>query len=250
MSAPETRLRQAIAEVARRLHTSGWVANHDGNVSARSARGFFITPTAISKAAATPDGLARCSLGGERQSGGRPPSEVALHVGAYQAREDVRAVLHAHPPHASAFSVVGRPIEPIAMPEVIVSLGAEIPLVPLFLPKDSASAAAVGQALAHADVALLAGNGAIAVGPDLETAYLRMELLEHYAKILTLARGHVGEPVALASEAQAQLLEARKKAGLPVPPFPRNPAGRDADPEAVRRLVAEEVRRALRGTKD
>jgi L-fuculose-phosphate aldolase len=135
------------------------------------------------------------------------------------------------------------------MPEVMVSLGPAIPFVPLHLPKDPEVAGAVEAALAHADVALLAGNGALSVGPDLETAFLRMELLEHYAKILAIARGGVGEPTPLDPDAQARLREARAKAGLRVPPASPTGAGVDADPEHVRRLVAEEVRRALREDK-
>ena len=83
-------------------------------------------------------------------------------------------------------------------------------------------------------------KSAIAIGPDLETAFLRMEVLEHYARILTIARGGVGEPAAMSETARAKCLELRKAAGL----------HREAAPvDEMRRVVMEEVRRALGGEK-
>ena len=145
-------------------------------------------------------------------------------------------------------ALVQAELGPVAMPEVVVSLGEHIPLVPLFVPKDDAVGAAVGAALQGADVALLAGNGVVAVGPDLETAYLRVELLEHYAHILCIARGGVGEPVPLGATQRAALLDLRKKAGLARGPAPAATA--TAAPMGdLRAVVAEEVRRVLGGKK-
>lgn len=231
-------LRREVSRYSTMLHDAGWVANHDGNVSLRETSRFLVTPTSVSKRICAPETIVECGLDGRPIGRGKPPSEVALHVAAYRARDDAHAVIHAHPPYATAFSLVGVPIDPIAMPEVVVSLGPRIPLVPLFVPKDPAVNDALEAALSAADVALLAGNGAIAIGPDLETAYLRMEVLEHYAKILTIARGRVGEPAALSEAAAKKCLDLRKAAGL----------HREALAEEssdMRRVVLEEVRRAL-----
>lgn len=243
----QAQMRREVAHYSALLHEAGWVANHDGNVSLRAtdAERFFITPTAVSKRLCGSETIVECSMDGKPISRGRPPSEVALHVGAYRARDDIRAVIHAHPPHASAFALVGRVIEPVAMPEVVVSIGDRIPLVDLFAPKDPGAGPATGAALLGADVALLRGNGAITVGPDLETAYLRMELLEHYARVLTIARGGVGEPAALSATVHGACLELRKKAGLHREP----PAGATEPQTAtdLRSVVVQEVRRALGG---
>jgi L-fuculose-phosphate aldolase len=221
------------------LHDAGWIANHDGNVSLKEGSRVLITPTAVSKRLCTAETIVECDLDGKPIGRGKPPSEIALHLGAYRAREEIAAVVHAHPPYVSAFALVGRTIDPIAMPEVLVSLGDRVPLVPMFVPKDAGAADAVREALAGADVAIMAGNGAIAVGPDLETAYLRLEVLEHYARILAIARGGVGEPAALPEAAQKKCLELRKAAGLHRDP-PRGSGMSD-----TRRVVMEEVRRAL-----
>lgn len=245
----DLRLRREVSEYSLLLHAQGFVANHDGNVSARASGGFLITPTAVSKRLCTPDTIVTCDAAGKPTSRGRPPSEVALHVGAYQARQDAQAVVHAHPPHASAFALAEVPLGPVTMPEVFVSIGEHIPLVPRFLPKDPGAAAAVGAAFAHADVLILAGNGVIAVGPDLETAYLRVELVEHFARIMTIARSGVGAPPPLTEQERATLLDLRKKAGLhrgsPAPAPKNAPSAVDA----VRAVVEQEVRRALAGEK-
>jgi L-fuculose-phosphate aldolase len=235
-------IKKAVAEYSIDLHQRGWVANHDGNVSARldqEAR-FVITPTATSKRKCSPSSLVLCDLAGKPVGPGKPPSEVALHVGAYAARPDAKAVIHAHPPHASAFALCGIPIAPIAMPEVVVSLGSEIPLIPMLLPKDNRTQAAVQSALTIADVALLAGNGVFAVGEDLEQAYLRVELIEHYARILLVARG-LGNPLQLADDDLRRLLEMRAGAGL----GPKKPSVAST----IRPIVSEEIRRVLGGTK-
>ncbi len=236
------KIRQAVSEYSTLIHRSGWAANHDGNVSMREGDRFFITPTATSKRLCPPESIVECDLSGKAVGHrGKPPSEVALHVGAYRGRKDVTAVIHAHPPHTSAFALAQRPLKPIAMPEVIVSLGEQIPLVPLFLPKDAAVIDAVKGALDLADAVLLSGNGAITVGVDLEQAYLRMELLEHYAKILSIALGPVGTPALLDENTRVRLRQMRKDAGL------LRAEGASVAAKSVRDVVAEEVQRVLSG---
>jgi L-fuculose-phosphate aldolase len=235
--------RKSVAEYSALLHQREWVANHDGNVSQRSGDRFLITPTATSKRLCASDTLVECDLEGKPIGRGKPPSEVALHVGAYRARPDARAVIHAHPPHASAFALVGRELGPIAMPEVIVSLGERIPLIGLLLPKDPATAEVVGRSLGAADVALMVGNGVIAIGADLEQAFLRMELVEHYARIVAIAEGSVGRVGALDPKSIERLIEMRKQAGL----HRASPMERSSPVVAttVRAVVAEEVKRVL-----
>lgn len=233
-------LKRAVAEYSQLLHARGWVANHDGNVSARLAEHdrFLISPTAVSKREVAPEHIVVCELTGRPVGKGRPPSEVSLHVGAYR-HPDVRAVIHTHSPHATAFSLAGVALQPISLPEVVVSLGAEIPLVPRFLPKDPAVADAVEVALGRTDVVLLVGNGVLSVGRDLEEAYLRAELVEHYARVLAAAK-QLGGPAPLSGAEMNRLLELRRSAGL----------GARRGPEAgLVRIVEEELRKVMGGSK-
>jgi L-fuculose-phosphate aldolase len=143
----------------------------------------------------------------------KPFSELELHLAAYRARPEVEVVIHAHPPHATAFGLVGLELSPIAMPEIVVSLGDKIPTVPRAMPKTPEAVKGVEAAASQVDAMLLSGNGALTLGADLNQALLRMELVEHYAKILTAAR-QLGSVNPLAEADVTKLLDARKKAGL------------------------------------
>ncbi len=213
--APLPRLRSQVVAVSHRLHENGWVANHDGNVSIRlNGDRLLITCTSISKRDVEDASLLVVDMEGKALEGrGRPFSELDLHLAAYGARPDVDAVLHAHPPHATAWGLAALELAPIAMPEVVVSLGERIPTVPRFLPKDAEGVARVAAQAAQHDAMLLSGNGALTLGVDLTQALLRMELVEHYAKILVTALT-LGPVAPLSRGDLDRLLEARKKAGL------------------------------------
>jgi L-fuculose-phosphate aldolase len=204
-------LRAQVAQVARRMHAAGWVANHDGNVSVRLGRDrFLITPTATSKAEITESSLVVIDGSGHVVEGTRkPPGETELHLAAYRARPDVDAVLHAHPPFATAFGAARVPLEPVCLPEAVVSLG-YIPLAPFAMPKTPQAVEAVSRCAVEADAMLLPGNGALTLAPDVALAYLRMELVEHLAKVLHRARA-LGGAQPLPAEEMAKLLEQNKK---------------------------------------
>lgn len=198
-----------IAALCQHLHARGWVANHDGNVSARLGDRFLASPTAVSKADVRADMLVEVEAGaegfkvvaGER----RVFSEFSLHLTVFQARPDVRWVCHAHPPFATAWAVSGRSFwERPFMAEPVVSLGAQIPVV---------DAAELGAAVAGCDAVLLRNHRVITVGKDAETARLRMELVEHLARIAAIAQP-LGGPVPLPLSEVERGLEARAKAGL------------------------------------
>jgi L-fuculose-phosphate aldolase len=215
------------------------VANHDGNVSVRLGRDRFLsTPTAVSKADVDESMLIVVDAAGKVVEGTRKPfGELDVHLAIYRARPDVQAVMHAHPPHASAFGVAGVSLEVAAMPEVLVSLGAGVPTVPLALPKSAALLDGVTQAARSSHAFLVAGNGAFAMGADLEQAYLRLELVEHYAKIVHLAR-QLGGVKELSTEQRQKMLEARAKAGLEPPGAAAAPAVTATVPSPAAPVVA------------
>ncbi|HVE84039.1 MAG TPA: class II aldolase/adducin family protein [Myxococcales bacterium] len=212
---PLPKLRADVVQVARRLHHNGWVANHDGNVSVRlKGDRLLITCTAVSKRDVDDASLLVVDMKGNVLEGRKKPfSELELHLCCYAARPEVNVVLHAHPPHATAFGLAGREVGPVAMPEIVVSLGDRIPTLLSAFPRDPEALKALSEAAARHDAVVLAGNGALTLGEDLTQALLRMELVEHYARILTVAQG-LGPIRALAPDQVQKLLEARKKAGL------------------------------------
>jgi L-fuculose-phosphate aldolase len=210
-------LKSELVAAAHRLHQAGWVANHDGNLSARLGAGaFLLTPTAVSKGAIREDWLITVDTSGKVVEGRRKPfGELDLHLACFRARPDVQVVCHAHPPTATGFGVAGLELGPLPLPEAVVSLG-RVPTLPLAAPKSAEGASAVERAAAEHDAMLLAGNGVITLGADVEQALLRMELVEHVAKILLVAR-QLGAVVELPPAMVGKLLEARAKAGLGPP---------------------------------
>lgn len=213
--APLPKVRAELVAVSRKVHANGWVANHDGNLSVKlTGNRLLITATAISKADVDDGKLLIVDLAGKVLEGRRKPfSELELHLAIYRARPEAEAVIHAHPPVATAFGLAGLELSPIAMPEIVVSLGDKIPTLPRALPKDEEALKRLGAAAKLYDAMLISGNGALTWGTSLEMALLRMELVEHYAKILAAARP-LGPVTALAAGELTRLLEARKKAGL------------------------------------
>jgi L-fuculose-phosphate aldolase len=260
--ASERALREALADVARRLHARGWVANHDGNVTARLGAGRFLaTPTATSKAAVVAERLLVVDEKGGRVSGdGKPFSEIGLHLTVLANRRDVHAVVHAHPPAATGIACAGgRHLERPFIAEAVVSLGPSIPTVPFAAP-GAAACAALAPFVAGNDAVLLANHGVLAWGTDLEQAYLRLELVEHLAQI-ALAAERAGGMKPLPESALAPLLEARRKAGLGTAPAPPRPVvacapSPTADvpiiapggaPSDLATIIREELARALKG---
>ncbi|MBK9033608.1 MAG: class II aldolase/adducin family protein [Myxococcales bacterium] len=226
--------RAPIAAFARELHARGWVANHDGNVSARDDRGFVATPTATSKRGIGERDVLTLDAAGKVVGQGKVFGEIGLHLAVYQRRPDVGAVIHAHPASATAIACAAGGVadHAIARPfiaEAVVSLGPIIPRV-AFAPPGDAAVRALAPWCETVDAVLLGGHGVLAWGADLEQAYLRLELVEHLARI-ALAAIPLGGVRALADEAMAPLLAARAKAGL----------GRAAD--AAVKLAADLVAR-------
>ncbi len=189
----EEQVRADIVEIGRRLWERGYVASNDGNISVRlDERRLITTPKSVSKGFMTPDMMVVTDLEGKKLSGERDPSsEIKMHLQVYRDRPDARAVVHAHPPTATGFAVAGIPLDRAVLAEVVTTLGS-IPIAEYATPSTDALPAACSKYLKAHDGLLLANHGALAIGPDLFTAYYRMETIEHFARIslVTHMLGH------------------------------------------------------------
>ena len=133
----EYRVRLEIIRVTRIIASQGLAHSSDGNISARlSEDRFLITPRSLYKTAMEPDDPVIVNQHGEvleGKPGLRPTSEVGMHLEAYNQRPDINAVLHAHPPYATALTIAGIPFPSDLLPEVLIALG-DVPTAPYATP--------------------------------------------------------------------------------------------------------------------
>jgi L-fuculose-phosphate aldolase len=151
--------------------------------------------------------MVEVSLAGRRLRGRRnPTSELDLHLRILRLRADVGAVVHAHPPSATAFAVAGEGLTSFVLPELIFLVG-PVPLVPYATPGTKAIADAVERFLEGHNALLLANHGAVTMGRTLEEAWIRMETLEPGADSTGASARRVGlEPGAVAQQRCARAM--------------------------------------------
>lgn len=178
-------IRKEICDVCHKLWQRGIVAANDGNVSVLLEDGSILcTPSGISKAAITPEMLLHVDQDLSVRSalqGMKPSSELKMHIRCYQERPDVAAVVHAHPPIATSFASIGKPLDDYKVMETVVQLGS-VPVAPYAKPSSDEVPDSIAPFLKNHDAVLLANHGALTVGDSLKTAYFRMETLEMFAK--------------------------------------------------------------------
>ncbi|MCL2042049.1 MAG: class II aldolase/adducin family protein [Bacteroidales bacterium] len=184
------RLKPLICDIGRRMWQRSYVDGNGGNISVRITKDWILcTPTLISKGFMTPDDLCLVDMDGRpRSKGGRPPtSEILTHLAIYRNVPEAGACVHAHPPHATTFSITGVQPPKHILPEVEIFLG-EIAVVPYHHPGSPEMAEAVGAAAPTHRAMLMQNHGAITWGEDVETAYWKMEILDNYCRMLLLAK--------------------------------------------------------------
>ena len=177
-------VRHQIISIGHRLWQQGMMPGGDGNISARiKPRMVLITASGVSKGALTNDDIIVLDAEQKRLGGkGEPSTEIDLHMLAYQLRNDVNAVVHAHPPFATALSSAGIELPYDLLPEVAIKIG-RIPTAPFALPSTGDVAKVAGDYIKKYNAFLLEKHGAVALGRNLQEAFMRMELVEHLARV-------------------------------------------------------------------
>ena len=214
----EKQHRQEICLAGRWMYERGYIVACEGNLSVRRTETRILTtPTCMNKGMLEPDDLVVVDLDGRHLQGDRrASSEVLMHLMFYRMRADVHAICHAHPATATGFATAGRALDQALFPEVVIGLG-QVPLVRYATPGTPELSAAIEPYVENYDALLLANHGAVTCGPDLLTAFYRMETVEHTAKI-TLAAEAAGAPKLFSSREVAKLMAARARYGVQPPP--------------------------------
>jgi L-fuculose-phosphate aldolase len=214
----EAEHRSDVCAVGRWIHDRGYVASTDGNISVRlGADRILITPTAVSKGMMSSHDLVIIDLEGKRVAGLRKPSsELAMHLTIYRLRPDVNAVCHAHPPTATGYAAAGIPLDKPILCELVIGLGC-IPVARYGTPGTSELSAEIEPYVQGHDAILMANHGVVTYGPDLLTAFLRMETTEHFAQV-SLVTERLGKKVLLSGTDVEKLVAARARYGAGAQP--------------------------------
>lgn len=208
----EMTLREKIVDVSKRLYDRGLVAGAGGNVSAKTSDSrVFVTPSGVCKGYLKASDILEVDLEGTLLKGTlRPTSETPMHTAVYKVRNDVNAIVHAHPPTSTGFACAGVELNYPIFPDSIAMIG-DVGTVEYVTPTTPGLAEKVAEQAREHDALLLLNHGTITLGSSLEQAYQRTEILEDYARIVLVSK-LLGGPHPLSSEEVARIrgLEAEK----------------------------------------
>ncbi|WP_254061842.1 class II aldolase/adducin family protein [Granulicella sp. L60] len=204
-------LRRDLCRFSRLLHRLGFMPGTSGNLSVRLDRErLLVTPTGMSKFQLRPDDMVIVDLEGRHLEGARKvTSEVSMHLTVYHFRDDVGAVIHSHPPIATAFACAGRGLEQMLCQEAVMTLGV-VPLARYATTGTGEVAASLVPYIPGHDAILLANHGAVAYGGTLLQAFQRMETVEHLAQIELVAH-QLGAARTLKQEQIKELHDAKAR---------------------------------------
>ena len=208
----EAELRLAIIECGRIAYERHLMTSNDGNISVRMENGnVLITPSGLSKGRMNPDDLLLVDPDGKIISSRpdrKPSSETPMHLEVYKAREDIRAVVHAHPIFATTLTVAGVDFPLDVLPEVLLTLSG-VPTTEYATPASHEDAVVIRPFLKTHNAMLLRQHGSLTYGRHLDEALVHLERIEHVAEVYWRAK-MLGEVRRVPTEAQAKLIAIRE----------------------------------------
>lgn len=220
-------LKEEIVWTGRKLWERHYVDGNGGNISGRLTDEWVIsTPTMLSKADLTADDLCLVDLEGNQLAGRRTrSSEILLHLTIFKALPHARAVIHCHPPHATAYALVHKvpPVAMLAEHEVFVG---PVACVPYETPGTQVCADAVLPYIEDHNTILLANHGLVCWADTVTHAEWYVEVMDTTCRILILASQLGEKPVPIPSGKIGDLLAMKKSFGLPDVRFGRTPRPR------------------------
>lgn len=216
---PETgRIKEEIVRAGRKLWAREYVDGNGGNISCRLTRDYVLcTPTLCSKGDLKAEELCLVDLQNRKVIGELDQSsEIRLHLEVYKAVPRARAVIHCHPPHATAYAITGQVPPPAIIPEAEVFVG-PMALAPYETPGTQAFAETVLPYVRDHNAILLANHGIVCWADSVTHAEWCVEVADTYCRTLMLA-SNLGAPIQeLPPDKIADLLEIKQKLGLPDP---------------------------------
>ena len=178
---------EMFGKIGRDIYLGGLVSSHAGNMSVRLGDRILITRRGSMIGRLGPGDLIETGLDEDDAMVTLASSELVVHRAIYKATSAL-AVVHAHPPHAVALSLVADHLVPVDSEGSY--LLHRVPVVAAAKTIGSSEVASVvAPALKDHKVVMLRGHGSFAVGEMLEEAFMLTSSLEFSSRILYLVRG-------------------------------------------------------------
>lgn len=211
-------LKQEMCEVGHRIWMKGFCAGNEGNHSVRIANDRVLcTPTGLSKGFLRPEMITVVDMEGnqvDKDNKYKRTSEILLHLQIYKKRPDVKAVIHSHPPHATAFACAGVPIPEGVHPEAEVFLG-KVPTAQYTTPSYKELGESVTKLITpETNTVLLGNHGTVSFSTSLMETYYKLEIIDAYCRILLLIK-QIGRVNVLSQQEMIELLKVKEKFGIP-----------------------------------
>ncbi len=178
-------IKEKIANACHLLHSIGLVCGASGNISIRVDDKVFLTPSGRHKALISPQEIVTVGIDGKVLDGGKPTSELPMHLAIYRNCKEINAIVHAHPPWTLSVNLSGKELDPNLLVETSLFLK-RIPVIQYFPPGSKELAEAVASVAPNACTIILSKHGAVSYAQSLEKAIEYMEYLEHLAKVHVL----------------------------------------------------------------
>jgi L-fuculose-phosphate aldolase len=220
MTANAWQIKKELCEIGHRIWVKGFCAGNEGNHSVRiDDDRVLITPSGVSKGMLKPEMVCLIDMDGEPVGGSgqwRASSERKVHIAIYRHRPDIRAVIHSHPPHATAFAVAGMHLPEGIHPEAEVFLG-RVPLAGYATPSTEDLPDSIIPLIGPETNSVLMGNhGTVSFSDSLTDAYYKLEILDAYCRLLLLAK-QIGQANTLTDQQMADLLQVKEQFGMSDP---------------------------------
>jgi len=215
----EASLRQQICSVGRLMYQNRLIDATSGNISARlDNERVLATPSGLAKGFMQPEQIILVDLTGRRlnvtpaNAHLHPTSELLMHLECYVQRPEVRGVVHAHPPTAVALTIAGYNFKRAIIPESVIVLGL-VPVTPYANPASVEDRDVIRDLIGEHDAILLSHHGSLTVADSVWNAYMRLETLEHTARILFMAE-QLGGARDIEPHNVEKLLDLRRRLGF------------------------------------
>lgn len=224
-------IKRAILTAGKKLWKRAYVDGNGGNLSARISEEYVIcTPTLCSKGDMQAEDLSLVDLNNCQICGDRPQtSEMLLHLEIYKAVPRARAVIHCHPPYATAHAIAGIVPRGNLVPEQEVFVG-PVALAPYETPGTLAFARTVLPFVEDHNTILLTNHGIVCWADTVEHAEWYVEVVENYCETLVIA-SRLGVPIQeIPANKIGDLLAMKEKLGLPDPRLRERAASQSKPP--------------------